>query len=55
MRCAGVIRFAALRSADDILNGWAADIGRLLEKTETATAKIAKESMVHRVPINAVR
>jgi len=52
-RPAGVVRFAPRRAPAEHLNGWAANIRRLLEVVERATQDIQKESMVHKVPIGA--
>lgn len=50
-RPAGIVRFAPRRAPAEHLNGWAANIRRLLEVVERATQDIQKESMVHKVPI----
>ncbi|KAK9826909.1 hypothetical protein WJX81_008396 [Elliptochloris bilobata] len=50
-RPAGIVRFALRRAPAEHLNGWAANIRRLLEVVERATQDIQKESMVHKVPI----
>jgi 26S proteasome regulatory subunit N5 len=43
-RPAGIIRFGARPAADDTLNAWAADVGKLLALVEKAAAGVAKEA-----------
>lgn len=52
-RPAGNMRFAPRREPAALLNGWARNIGRLLDVVENATQNIQKESMVHKVAIGA--
>ena len=52
-RPAGIVRFAARQQPATLLNGWARNIGRLLDVVEKATQNIQKESMVHKVAIGA--
>ncbi len=52
-RPASIVRFAARREPAALLNGWARNIGRLLDIVENATQNIQKESMVHKVAIGA--
>ena len=50
-RPAGVVRFAARRQPDAVLNEWAGRIGKLLEVVDRTCQQFQKESMVHKVPI----
>ncbi|KAK9863493.1 hypothetical protein WJX84_011652 [Apatococcus fuscideae] len=50
-RPAGVVRFAARRQPDAVLNEWAGRISKLLEVVDRTCQQIQKESMVHKVPI----
>jgi 26S proteasome regulatory subunit N5 len=43
-RPAGIIRFGSRPAADDTLNAWAADVGKLLALVEKAAAGVAKEA-----------
>jgi 26S proteasome regulatory subunit N5 len=52
-RPSGVVRFAARRAPAELLNGWARNIGRLLDIVEKSTQNIQKECMVHKVAIGA--
>ena len=52
-RPAGIIRFAAPRSAAASLDTWSRSISKLLELVERSCQQIQKESMVHKVPIGA--
>lgn len=53
-RPAGIIRFGAPRSPDDVLNEWAAGISRLLTTVDRASSAIAKEAAVHKVELEGV-
>jgi 26S proteasome regulatory subunit N5 len=48
-RPAGVIVMAQRQQAEDVLNAWSANIGKLLELVEKASQQIQKEAMVHGV------
>ena len=48
-RPAGVIRFGARPAADETLNAWAADVGRLLTLVDKAAAGVAKEAAQYKV------
>lgn len=53
-RPAGVIRFGAPRTPDDVLNEWSAGISRLLTTIDRASGAIAKEAAVHKVALEGV-
>ena len=53
-RPAGIVRFGAPRTPDDVLNEWAAGIGRLLTTVDRAAQAIAKEAAVHKVELEGV-
>lgn len=53
-RPAGVIRFGAPRTPDDVLNAWSAGIARLLTTVDRASGAIAKEAAVHKVALEGV-
>eukprot|EP00798_Chlamydomonas_sp_ICE-L_P019746 gene19746-26438_t len=48
-RPAGVVTFGARQEAEDALNSWANNIGKLLELVEKSTMNIQKEAMTHKV------
>lgn len=52
-RPAGIVRFALRKQPEDVLNGWANNISKLLDLVEKSCQQIQKESMVHKVPIGA--
>ena len=52
-RPARIVSFAPTRTPDDVLNGWAGGISRLLTVLDRAGAAIAKEAAVHRVDLAA--
>lgn len=52
-RPAGIIRFSHKKGADEALDSWSGNIGRLLVLVEKTCQQIQKESMVHRVPIGS--
>lgn len=47
-RPAGIVRFAARKLPEEILNGWANNISKLLDLVETSCQQIQKEQMVHK-------
>jgi 26S proteasome regulatory subunit N5 len=49
----GLVRFGAKQESADVLDGWGANITKLLGLVETACQKIQKESMQYNVPIGA--
>jgi 26S proteasome regulatory subunit N5 len=50
-RPAGIIRFGARPAADETLNAWAADVGRLLSLVDKAAAGVAKEAAQFKVEL----
>lgn len=52
-RPAGVVRFAAPRGPEAVLNTWSRSIGKLLDVVDRTCQQIQKEAMVHKVPIGA--
>ncbi|KAK9797011.1 hypothetical protein WJX73_004598 [Symbiochloris irregularis] len=52
-RPAGVVRFAAPKTPETVLNTWSRSIGKLLEVVDRTCQQIQKESMIHKIPIGA--
>mmetsp|Transcript_15674 Transcript_15674/g.53497 ORF Transcript_15674/g.53497 Transcript_15674/m.53497 type:complete len:499 (+) Transcript_15674:237-1733(+) len=50
-RPAGVVTFKAKADADGLLNGWASSLEKLLGLVETASHKIHKEAVTHKVAL----
>lgn len=50
-RPAGVVAIGKTQQPEDVLNGWSANITKLLGLVEKATGQIQKEAMVHKVAI----
>lgn len=52
-RPAGIVRFGKRQAAEDTLNTWASNIGKLLDLVEKSCQQISKEAMLHKVSITA--
>jgi 26S proteasome regulatory subunit N5 len=52
-RPSGVVRFGARKSPAESLNQWSGSISKLLTLVEKTCQQIQKESMVHKVPLDA--
>lgn len=50
-RPAGVVRFAAPKTPEAVLNTWSRSLTKLLEVVDRTCQQIQKESMVHKIPI----
>lgn len=52
-RPAGLVRFGKRPEPEDLLNGWAGNIGKLLDLVEKSCQQIQKEAMVHKVTMTS--
>lgn len=52
-RPAGLVRFQGRQKSEQVLDGWARNISKLLDLVEKSCQQIQKESMVHKVPIGS--
>jgi 26S proteasome regulatory subunit N5 len=50
-RPAGVVTIGRPQAPEDVLNAWAANIGKLLSLVDAAAQQIQKEAMVHKVAL----
>ncbi|KAJ7536401.1 hypothetical protein O6H91_12G067900 [Diphasiastrum complanatum] len=50
-RPAGIVYFQSNKNSNEVLNGWARNIEKLLDLVEKSCHKIHKETMVHRVTL----
>lgn len=53
--CFSCASCALLQEPEDLLNGWANNISRLLDLVEKSCQQISKECMIHKVQLNAVQ
>ena len=52
-RPAGLVRFAAPKGPEAVLNTWSRSISKLLDVVDRSCQQIQKESMIHKVAIGA--
>ena len=52
-RPAGIVRFAAPKGPEAVLDTWSRSIGKLLDVVDRTCQQIQKESMIHKIPIGA--
>ncbi len=50
-RPAGLVVIGGKKGPEDVLNGWSANITKLLELVEKSSQQIQKEAMVHKVAL----